>query len=75
VIPEDKSLVNVLQICEVNKCGYNCENPINWAIKSKANKLITVAENLTRDIWCQEVVTAFYTRQYLYKFQTFQTLC
>jgi hypothetical protein len=25
VIPEDKSLVNVLYICEVNKCGYNCE--------------------------------------------------
>jgi hypothetical protein len=23
--PEDKSLVNVLYICEVNNCGYNCE--------------------------------------------------
>jgi hypothetical protein len=27
VIPEDKSLVNVLYICEVNNCGYNCEYP------------------------------------------------
>jgi hypothetical protein len=25
VIPEDKSLVNVLYICEVNNCGYKCE--------------------------------------------------
>jgi hypothetical protein len=25
VIPEDKSLINVLYLCEVNNCGYNCE--------------------------------------------------
>jgi hypothetical protein len=25
MIPEDKSPVNVLYICEVNNCGYNCE--------------------------------------------------
>jgi hypothetical protein len=28
LIQEDKSLVNVVYICEVNNCGYNCENPI-----------------------------------------------
>jgi hypothetical protein len=27
VIPEDKSLVNVLYICEANNCDYNCEYP------------------------------------------------
>jgi hypothetical protein len=27
VIPEDKSLANVLYISEVNNCGYNSENP------------------------------------------------
>jgi hypothetical protein len=25
MVPDDKSLVNVLYICEVNNCGYNCE--------------------------------------------------
>jgi hypothetical protein len=49
VIPEDKSLVNVLYIFEVNNCGYNCEyfNKVSDQIRSP--QLITVAETLTCD--------------------------
>jgi hypothetical protein len=44
VIPEGKSLVNVLYICEVNNCGYNCECSNKIAIKSITHELISVAE-------------------------------
>jgi hypothetical protein len=39
VIPEDKSLVNVLYFNEVNNCGYNCEYP-NRAIKFGVNNYL-----------------------------------
>jgi hypothetical protein len=44
VIQEDKSLVNVLYICEVNNCGYNCEYSNKITIKSISPQLFTVAE-------------------------------
>jgi hypothetical protein len=64
VIPEDKTLVNVLYICEVNNCGHTSEYSNKIATKSITHELFTVAETYTRDIWCQVVVTALYTRQY-----------
>jgi hypothetical protein len=44
LIPEDKSLVNVLYICEVNNCGYNCEYSNIWSDKIRSQQLFTVAE-------------------------------
>jgi hypothetical protein len=44
VIPEDKSLVNVLYICEVNKCSYNCEYSNKLRDQIRSQQLFTVAE-------------------------------
>jgi hypothetical protein len=48
VIPEDKSLVNVLYICEVNNCGYNCEYPNKSQSNSESTNIYRRG-NLTRD--------------------------
>jgi hypothetical protein len=44
VIPEDKSLVNVLYICKVNNCGYTSEYSNKIAINSRTHELFTVTE-------------------------------
>jgi hypothetical protein len=54
VIPEDKSLVNVSYICEVNNCGYNCEYSNKTAIKFRTHELITVAETYHANIFTKE---------------------
>jgi hypothetical protein len=49
VTPEDKSLVNVLYICEANNCDYNCEYPNKFECQIRSQQLFSVAETLTRD--------------------------
>jgi hypothetical protein len=44
VIPEDKFLINVLYICEVNNCGYNREYSNKQSDQIRSQQLITVAE-------------------------------
>jgi hypothetical protein len=39
VIPEDKSVVNVLYVCEVNNSGYNFEYSNKITIKSRTHEL------------------------------------
>jgi hypothetical protein len=44
VISEDKSLVNVLYICEVNNCGYTSEYSNKLSDQIRSPQLFTVAE-------------------------------
>jgi hypothetical protein len=54
-IPEDKSLVNVLYICKVNNCGYNCEYSNKQSDQIRSQQLFTVAETLT----CDNIICSF----------------